>query len=285
MSAISLPTFFLIGASKSGTTSLNHYLGTHPEIAMAEPQEPHQLLGPNYEGRLGNYGALYTCDARLRGETSSGYANYPYNAEIVDRIADTVPDARLLYLVRDPVDRTIAHYAQHIIKGDEHRSLEEALAPPSPDNYYVAASRYGTQVERYLRRFGEERILVIDHVELRDQRRQALCQVFAHVGADPEFWDEAFAVEHNVRAGENPENVRLNVVGRTLRDSKLNAISRRALPEPLRRAGLKWVRKGMGQQVLPETSPQLHELLAEALAPEVERLRELTGQQFGTWSL
>ena len=95
MSAISLPTFFLIGASKSGTTSLNHYLGTHPEIAMAEPQEPHQLLGPNYEGRLGNYGALYTCDARLRGETSSGYANYPYNAEIVDRIADTVPDARL----------------------------------------------------------------------------------------------------------------------------------------------------------------------------------------------
>lgn len=278
------PTFFIIGASKSGTTSLNRYMAGHPEIAMAEPQEPHQLLGPEYQGRLDNYRALFAGHQAIRGECSSGYSNYPYNAEIVDRIADTVPNASFVYLVRDPVDRAVAHYAQHVIKGDEHRPVDEALLP-TPDNYYVAASRYATQLERYLSRFEFERILVLEQTELRNQRKETLRRAFEHVGADPGFWDPAFEYEHNVRTGKNPQNVRLSGFGRFLRDSSLNAASRRLLPRRTREAVVRRARSGLGAPVLPAPSVETRKRLTEALAPETHRIRELLGRKFEAWSV
>lgn len=281
---IPLPTFFIIGASKSGTTSLNRYMLAHPEIGMAEPQEPHQLLGPGFQARLESYRGLFAGEEAIRGECSSGYSNYPYNAEIVDRIAETVPSASFIYLLRDPIDRAVAHYAQHVIKGDENRTVDDALLPEA-DNYYVAASRYATQLERYLRRFDLECILVLEQTELRDRRRETLRRVFEHVRADPTIWDPAFEQEHNVRAGKNPQNVQLSSLGRALRDSRLNAISRRLLPEWVREAVITRARTGLGTPVLPEPSAETRERLTEALAPEAERVRKLLGRKFDAWSL
>jgi hypothetical protein len=279
-----LPTFFVIGAAKSGTTSLNRYLALHPEIAMAEPQESHQLLGHGYEARLGGYLELFPGSERIRGETSSGYSNFPYNAEIVDRIAATVPAARFVYVVREPVERAVAHYAQHVIRGDERRPVDEALKP-SERNYYVAASRYATQLERYLARFALERVLVIEQEELREQRDATLARAFAHVGADPEYRDPGFATEHNVRAGRGAQNVRLGVVGRRLQGSRLNELSRRALPARVRQRAIAGARAALGTKVLPEASPQTLARLREALRPEAERLRELLGRDFEGWSI
>ncbi|MGH2953115.1 MAG: sulfotransferase [Solirubrobacterales bacterium] len=279
-----VPTFYVIGASKAGTTSLHHYLAGHPGIAMTDPKEPHVLCGPpDFRDRLFVYAQILDGGAPIRGEVSPGYALYPFDPEVPDRIREIAPDARLVYLVRDPVERAIAHYAEHVIQRWEERPVAEALDPADPGSRYVAGSRYATQVEAYLRRFAAEQLLVIDSVELRDRRRETLRRIFAHVGADPDHWDPTFEVEHYSRADDNTRRTRGEVsIGRS-------ALYRRALrpllPERLRREIRLRARRAFGAQVTPEVDSALRARLADALAPEAGRLRELTGERFPTWSV
>jgi hypothetical protein len=279
-----LPTFFIIGAPKAGTTSLNHYMGAHPEIAMTRSKDPHVMTAPRSEvgERLASYLQLFPPGAAIRGECSVGYAAHPVDPDSPRNIVELVPEAGLIYLVRDPVERTIAHYAQHVITEAEARPPEEAIRVDDPHCLYVAASRYATQVEVYLEGFAMERILVIDMSELRERRRATLRRVFAHVGADPEYWDEGLEAEHNVRARDN---VLLGWLGSRLERSRLNEASRRVLPARLRRRAVIGVRRGLGTEVRPDVSPELRARLAEALAPEAERLRKLTGRELAGWSV
>ncbi len=278
-----LPTFFVIGAAKAGTTSLNSYLAAHPEISMTEPRELHLMVGPRWRERAADYARHLAADAPVRGDCSPGYAVYPWNPLVSEHIHALVPDARLIYAVRDPVERTIAYYAQTVAAGEEARSIESAVRPEDPDNYYVAGSRYATQVEVYLRRFSLERLLVIDQADLRARRGEVLRRAFAHVGADPEFSAPEFGIEHNVRG---VDNVRLGELGRALRGSALNRLSRRLLSPGLRRRALGVVRPRLARgAVYPDVSAALRARLEEALAPEADRLRALTGQRFASWSV
>jgi Sulfotransferase family len=276
-----LPTFFVIGASKSGTTSLRAYLDLHPEIEMTTVPEPHLVIGPGWRARSRAYPELFRGETDIRGDRSTGYSNHAVNPDAPANIAELVPEARLIYVVRDPVERTIAHYAQHLIRGDERRPIGVAIQPDDPENVYLGASRYASVVESYLRCFDPERLLVLDLADLRDRRRQSLERVFRHVGADPAFWDEGFATEHNVRA---EDNLRLPRSWRRLRQGRLDRASRRVLPDGLRRNITAGMRRAIGHQVRPEASPEFRARLTEALAPEVERLRRLTGQGFEGWS-
>ncbi len=235
-----LPTFFVIGAANAGTTSLHHYLDAHPEIEMTNPKEPHLLCGPpDFRDRLWAYDVYLRGTAPLRGEVSPGYATHPLQPGIADRIAAIAPDAPLVYLVRDPIERAVAQYAEHAIQGIERRSLDQALDPSDPRSPYVVASRYATQVEEYLRRFDAERLLIADSVDLRDRRRETLARIFGHVGADPGYWDPSF--DRGVRP--------------------------------------------RGRPVSPAAGTELRSRLAEVLAPEAARLRELTGRPFASWSV
>src|ERR671918_241426 len=143
LTSVAVPTFFVIGASKAGTTSLHHYLGAHPGIAMTEPKEPHLLCGPrDFHDRLFVYGQILDASSPIRGEVSPGYSLYPFDPEVPDRMREIAPEARLVYLVRDPVERATAHYAEHVIQRWEESAISEALDPGNPESRYVAGSRY-----------------------------------------------------------------------------------------------------------------------------------------------
>jgi len=278
-----LPTFFVIGAAKAGTTSVNNYLARHPQIEMAEPREPHVMVSPIPEERVTLYAQHFRGGTELRGDCSPSYSVYPTHPRVSEHIAETVPGARLIYMVRDPVDRVISYYAQTVVHGVQRQPPEVALDPDEGHNYYLAGSRYATQVEVYLRSFAPDRVLVIDQADLRDRRADALRRCFAHVGADPDYRDEAFALEHNVRGSDS---VQLGAAGRALRGSGLNAASKRLLPASARRRLLGPLRRALGRGGFePAVTPELRTRLAEKLAPEAERLRELTGQRFSSWSV
>jgi hypothetical protein len=241
------------------------------------------MLGADYRERARGYASLFPQGAPIRGDCSPRYALFPWRPKVSEHIADLVPDARLIYLVRDPVERTIANYAQTVTHGVQKQPLDQAVEPENPDNYYVAGSRYATQVEVYLRCFDQGQLLVIDQADLRDARAEVMRLAFTHVGADPDFWDREFSIEHNVRGADN---VRLGGLGKRLRDSGLNRLSRRVLPSGARRGLVSVAKRALGgDAVQPEVSPEFRERLAEALAPEAERLRRLTGQRFASWSV
>lgn len=171
---MALPTFFIIGAAKSGTTSLHRYLDQHPQIQMSLRKEPNFFSGadngiPYTFGRIGDleeYEKLFDPSAAVRGESSPSYADYPRRQGVPERIKELVPEAKLIYLVRDPIERTVSHYHHRVANGGERRPLREALSDLSdPYSPCICPSRYASQLDLYLRYFSQDRILVIDQAE------------------------------------------------------------------------------------------------------------------------
>ena len=275
-----LPTFFVIGASKSGTTSLHIYLNAHPEIEMTADMEPHFMIGPGLQGRLSAYADQFPGETKIRGDSSPGYAVYPRNPEAASNIAANVPEARFVYVVRDPVERCLAQYAQHVMTGQEDKRIERAIRPDDPACEYVNASRYATNLEAYLKHFKRKRILIVDQTELRRERLKTLAQIFAHVGASPGFRDDSFAVEHNVRGADN---VQLPALFRGLKGGRLVGLSRRVLPARARSWAIENLRRVAGRDIRPEPSQELRMRLEIVLGEETMRFRELAARDFEHW--
>jgi sulfotransferase family protein len=287
---MTLPNFFVIGAAKAGTTSLHHYLGQHHEIQMSAVKEPRFFAGPengipyppDRVSRLDHYERLFDPAFKIRGEASTDYSVHPRRPGVPERIHRLVPEARFLYLVRDPIARSISHFRMRAALLGERRSLSEALGDLSDDRSpYIAPSLYATQLELYLRHFPEERILVIDQAEMLSDRGSTMRQVFRFLGADDAVEIPGLGEELLVsRDWRTYPPAYLRFVEGVL------APAGRCLPPRIRRRFRRWVEHLLWPP-LPE--PSLDAALAGKLKAlfgnEADRLRSLTGKEFATWSV
>ncbi|BBL81212.1 hypothetical protein RxyAA322_30660 [Rubrobacter xylanophilus] len=197
-----LPNLIVIGAMKCGTTALHRYLGMHPEVFMSSPKELNFFFGP--EGASGGgwhrgnwhrgvrwYASRFDPGAPVRGESSPGYTS-PDHPEAAGRMARLLPGARLVYLVRDPVERAVSQYLHHRAEGTERRGMREALL--DPEGHYLRRSRYLVRLSPYLERFPRQNILILSQEELLERRREALGRVFRFAGVDDAFWTPEYEV-------------------------------------------------------------------------------------------
>jgi Sulfotransferase family len=287
---LTLPTFFVIGAAKAGTTSLHHYLDQHPEVQMSRVKEPNYFSGPangipypigTTVSDRAEYEALFDSGYAVRGEASVGYSNHPRRGGVPERIRESVPDARFVYVVRDPVARTLSQYRYRVAMEGERRPIEEALTEEDPASVYHCPSRYATQLELYLREFPLERILVVDHAELLGERMAALGSIFEFLEVDPEVEEALFDEELNTGAENRAYPLGYVRLRKAIAGSPL-----RRLPRGMRR-GLRGALERTTFSEVPEAEvPEaLRGRLAELYEPEVARLRKLTGQSFSSWSL
>lgn len=270
-----LPNLLIVGAAKSGTTSLHRYLAHHPQVFMSEKKELQLFSGRDWQERLAWYRAQFPVDAPVRGESSPGYSMDPILPHVPERIHSVMPDARIVYLVRDPVERLVPHWVEFYALGLEKKGLTDALADyDSPSNVYAMTSRYMHQLDRYREWFSDSRILVLDQRDLLADRLATLRQVFEFIGVDPEFWSPEFDTMHNVRE----EKVRYNGFGRAL---YRYGIFPRLPPGVQRRA-----RRLIGDAIPP---PVIDEVLLDGLAAylreDADRLRAYTGRSFDHWSV
>lgn len=287
---MALPTFFIIGAPKAGTTSLHHYLDRHPEIQMSAIKEPRffalpETGGAELPGRVATrdeYEALFDPAVAVRGESSTDYAAHPRREGAPERIKRLVPDARFIYLVRDPVARSISHYRMAVALMGEKRTLDDALreALADPASRYLAPSLYATQLELYLRHFPAERVLVVDQDELLTQRRAALGKVFEFLAVADEI--DAGALEEQKLASGGwrayPEGYS-GFVGRVVTPRV------RWVPRGLRRSVRGALERTLWRPIDATLDAGLRAELERRYAPEVERLRQLTGERFASWSV
>lgn len=275
-----LPTFFVIGAAKCGTTSLHHYLGQHPEISMSKVKEPQIFAEEDYRSRLPEYRSLFSAAEAVRGESSAVYSQFPRWPGVPERIAASVPDARFVYLVGDPVERAISHYCQHVADGKESRNLAAALADwAREDSLFVCPSRYATQIRRYLDHFEADRLLVVDQRQLLEDRERTLSRVFSFLAVDPAFRSSDFEAKLNVL---DVRRVPTAVGGRVRETRAFEAARRLPLPGPLRSGARRLVSRRVRR---PELEGPRRARIADSLRDEVEWLRTFTGQDFPTWSL
>jgi hypothetical protein len=178
-----LPNLIVIGAERCGTTSLHRYLGSHPQVFMSAKKELNFFVAErNWRRGRTWYERRFSVDVPVRGESSPAYTAYPQFDGVPARIAGVIPSAKLVYLVRDPVERTIS--ALHLARalGLERRTPAEALRDADA-NPYLARSRYATQPERYLAHFPKAMIMMVDAHELRfgESRRCAGSSRFLNV--------------------------------------------------------------------------------------------------------
>src|SRR4051794_5648348 len=170
-SAGPLPNFLLIGAMKAGTTSMYHYLRAHPQVYMPTFKAPEFFAGKALSSRGVDWYRRQFADvgpgAVAIGEASNVYTKYPHYSGVPARIAELIPDVRLLYIVRDPVARIRSHYQTRAVEGSEKLPLGEAVASNSISLDY---SRYAMQIEQYLEHFSREQLLVTTAEALRNDR-------------------------------------------------------------------------------------------------------------------
>lgn len=268
-----LPNLLVVGAAKCGTTSLHRYLAAHPEIQMSPAKELRFFQDPDCLGKLDGYAGFFDASSPVRGEATPAYSAYPLLPGVPERMRDAVPDARLIYLVREPVERAVAAYAEARSNDKEPRSVDEALGRgDDPYNPYIAQSRYAMQVERYLRVFPREQLLVLDHDDLLRRRAETLRRVFRFLGVDESFTSERFEQLTNTRKSKR----RRNRAGRMLYRSRLLPVVQR-IPERPRAALLKPVRGLISDPVEVTLDSRTRGRLEAALAGEMERLTALVG--------
>src|SRR5829696_2931418 len=245
---------------------------------MSEPKELNFFQDADCLERVAEYERHFRDPAPVRGETSPGYSGWPRVHGVPERMRTLVPDARLIYLVRDPVERAVSHYVQAYRTRADDRGFETAFRDLDAElNKYVCYSRYATQVERYLRCFSPEQLLVLDGDELLHERTATLQRVFEFVGVDASFRSPRFEDVLNTRE----EQYRLRA--RAARVARVAVrLGGRRVPAGVR-GGLTRL---AGRRVeRPPLDAGLRARLEEVLAPEVERLRRSTGQAFPGWSV
>ncbi len=206
-----VPNLFIIGSMKSGTTSLHDCLGLHPEIFMASFKEP-QYFAPHEIPLNGMWGEGHDLpergidwylrlfadagDACYAGESSTAYTRAPHTTGCAERIHAFNPDARLLFIMRDPVERTISHYWHMVAYGSETRPMLEAI---EREEIYMSVSHYARQLEPYLQLFGSESIYCLTLEELRRQPIEILDGLLGWLGVE-RCADQLSFEQHNVRS-------------------------------------------------------------------------------------
>jgi hypothetical protein len=205
-----LPDFLIIGAQKAGTTALYAYLREHPQITGPSWKEVSFFDRHFARGEAwyrGNFPNTLRARGGLVGEASPSYLFHPLAPA---RLAALVPEAKLVALVRNPVDRAFSHYQHEVALGREPLSFEDALVAEDERlhgeeerivadpayfshawwNYtYRARGRYADQLERWLAVFPREQLLVMPSEELLAEPEQAHGRVLEFLGAGPHRLD------------------------------------------------------------------------------------------------
>ena len=279
-----LPNFLLIGAMKAGTTSLYHYLRGHPHVFMPPvkeldffAREPRSNHGTDWYRRQF---APAPAGAIAIGEASTLYTKHPRFPGVPERIAAQIPDARLIYLVRDPIERIRSHYQHQVALGAERAPLADAIFR---DPIYLDTSRYAMQIDRYLEVFSSDQLLVVTSERLRGDREVAVREILAFLGLDSsrlptnldrEFYRSAERSTHSPFAWH---------VRRTLKH-RFPALKRAKefVDAPLvRRRG----RAGTNTSDTFIVTEEVRDRIGRMLAEDVRRLRDRLGPAFDGWGI
>lgn len=190
-----LPSFIIAGTQKGGTTSLHYYLNEHPDVYMSEKKEVH-FFDLNFEKGIGWYEKHFEhCkEVQTAGETTPFYMFHP---DVPKRIKDLMPGIKIIFVLRNPIERAWSHYWHEVVKGRETLSFEEALEQEEKrikqnqkyfqNKSYRSRGEYAEQIHRYISLFGSGQVLILLSEELRSNPENTLKEVFTFLGLDTEF--------------------------------------------------------------------------------------------------
>jgi len=255
------PNFFIVGASRSGTTSLYEYLKKNPEIFLSPIKEPN-YFSPSLDPNLlimkpikdkEKYLSLFK---NVKEETVVGEAsaNYLWDPKAPQLISNVVPLAKIIIILRDPIERAFSHYLMHLSNGTETRSfrivIKDAIKPTSNDyiRRIVEAGFYSKQLQRYKKYFKADQMKILIFEEFIQDTEK-------HVKEVMEFLNVNEHIPKNIRIKYNQYSIpRGEISSNVLRSEMVKQLGQKILSQSM---GTFLVKKVLNKKVdKPEMSEQ-----------------------------
>jgi hypothetical protein len=276
-----LPDFLVIGSQKSGTTTLYADLDVQPAICMSTIKEPSVLLRfSDPHEAAGYYRRLLLPRPRHQrfGEASTLYTQLPTYPTVAHRAKTLLgPELGLIYLVRDPVERTISHHYHAYSRGRCGRDINTVVRD---DPQFVAHGRYAMQLEPWLREFGAGSLLIL---RFEDYIRDRPATV-RRVGEFLSVPIEVDRIETDRAFNKSEGNRTYGRLRPFLSGDLWRMRIRPLIPERLRQR-LRDRFLARAPERPPPPTPETIDYLIEQLAPDAERLRAIVGQDQPLWDL
>jgi len=293
------PDFLIVGAPKAGTTAFYVYLRRHPEIFMPESaKEPHffapEFKHPAFVQDPAGYAALFS-GARPGRRLGEASVFYLYSTEAPRRIRELTPDARIIIMLRNPVDMIYALHSEHFTNGiEKYRCFEDALAAEerrasgiesvpgnvSPELFlYRKIGAYFPQVSRYLEQFPRNQIHFVFFEDFVGDTVAAYQQTLQFLGVNATFKPEFERMNENRR-------VRNRTLQRILlaRPAFLQKAVRALSPERLRHGILNLAFRfnaPIARRAPLEVATQ--QQLRTFFEPDIRKLSALLGRDLSAW--
>jgi len=280
-----LPDFLIIGAMKSGTTSLHDYLGKHPEIYTSEPKEIHYFMDENFNTHsLDWYKSLFITEKKIAGTSPQNYTkcHRPAVKIVPERIFKYMPNVKLIYIVRDPVKRIVSHYTEAQSGGYAPKKKLNAFLNDFKNNHYVQTSMYYYQISQYLKFFKKEQILIVKSENLLNNRLKTLNEVFRFLSVKEITDSSIFEYEKNIGLSKQKKSN----IGELLFNSDKTKFIRRVLPRKFKdRLKNRSIVKNISfNSVKPEQLDiETERKIRNYLLPDIKKLETFSGINFKDW--
>lgn len=199
MKKIIKPNLFIIGAMKSGTTYLHDLLSEHPDIYMSKIKEPcffvknHELkkLAPSMWNmgiceNQNKYNQLFgeVSNEKIVGESTTLYAKFPTLSGVPEKIHAFNPDARFIYVMRDPIERTLSHFWHNVRVESKMLDIYEGI---KSDPHYMNVSHYALQIKEYLKVFDKSQFFFCTFENMIKDPEGMLYTIFDWLGVNAAF--------------------------------------------------------------------------------------------------
>jgi hypothetical protein len=178
------PDFVIVGAMKSGTTSVYRWLSDHSGCDFCQLKEPH-FFSLNWHRGLDWYSSLYSkgAEGNITGEASQSYTHPDYSEVVAARMHKVIPDTKILYIVRHPLERMRSEYRHQVQRKRENKPFGQALL--SHDCVYSRRSQYWSCIQPFVERYDPEKILVIRFEDLVSEDTGPWRDVLRFLGLGP----------------------------------------------------------------------------------------------------
>ncbi len=250
---------------------------------MSKPKELNFFCEElNWDLGLDWYASRFDDRFKVRGESSPHYTNLPRFEGVPARIREHCRDARLLYMVRDPIKRILSHWVHATGAGYETGELVEVLS--NPDTSYMNRSKYWMQLQPYLELFEREQIEIITQEELQSEREETMRKAFAFAGVDESFTSEQFDREWEKSGAKEGDKYQL--MEKLIKLPGFRSFDRNfdRLPEPMRWRVEKLVHDPEKPPApKPKLPDDLFETVRSRFGEDVAALQRFAGREFAGW--
>lgn len=286
-----IPNFFIVGAPKAGTTSLYNYLSNHPQIYMSPLKETNYFSGdfikqqnlyykveiiPNEHEYLSLFKGVST--EKIIGEASPSYLFYP---NVAERIKNFNVSAKILIMLRNPVQRAYSHYLMDKRLGYVNESFEEISCKNTDDELenlyfqqYVELGKYASQVKRYLEVFNEKQVLVLLFENLVNNRQKTMDVICKFLNIDLLLLSEEVKFHNAFIKSKN------KIIELIYQNGIARLIIKRLLPN----RGLDWVQQTLfSNNGKPILQPKVRTILEQYYKEDIIHLEQLISKDLSAW--